>query len=120
MVVLHLFDFILHHLFEKSNRHTIIALNKIKTYIFTLTNYAVDAFTPPPLKKSTFSPIFSDFFRFSLMVLFAFFHILLLSFIIIKCEQNVVKKNTKKKGFSFSTLYFIFRKWTKINVQKSF
>jgi len=35
-------------------------------------------------------------------------------------RKNVVKKKCKKTGFSFSTLYFIFRKWTKINVQKSF
>jgi hypothetical protein len=35
-------------------------------------------------------------------------------------RKKVVKKKRKKSGFSFSTLYFIFRKWTKINVQNCF
>ena len=38
----------LHHILKKSNHHTIIALNKIKMPFFTLTNYAVNAFTHPP------------------------------------------------------------------------
>ena len=63
---------------------------------------------------------FPDFSNFSLMVSIAYLHSLFTPYNIIKCDKMSSKKNTKKTGFSFSTLYFIFRKWTKINVQKSF
>ena len=85
-----------------------IALKKIKMRIFDLTIYAVGAFTHPPLKKLTFSPIFPDFFDFSLMVSTAFLRFLVLLVTIIKCEKRSSKKNTKKreKSFQHSILFF--------------
>ena len=94
-------------------------MNKIKTYIFTLTNYAVDAFTHPPLKKSTFSPIFPDFSNFLLMVSFAYLHFLILLVTIRKCEKMSSKKNTKKGIFFFNTLFY-FLKMDKNKCPKTF
>jgi hypothetical protein len=54
------------------------------------------------------------------MVSIAYLYFSLLLVIIRKCEKTSSKKNTKKMEFSFSRFYFIFRKWTKIIVQKSF
>ena len=63
---------------------------------------------PPSPKKLTFPPIFPDFSDFSLMVSFADLYFSLLLVTIIKCEKNVVKKNTKKreKSFQHSILFF--------------
>ena len=75
---------------------------------FTLTNYAVNAFTPPPLKKSTFFPIFPDFSRFSLMVSSLHLHYSLLPYIIInaiKCPRKKTQKN-REKSFQHSILFF--------------
>ena len=66
---------------------------------------------------------FPDFFRFfrffayGLDLTFVFFS---LTSYHKKMRKKVFKKKRKKSGFSFSTLYFIFRKWTKINVQNCF
>ena len=120
MVLLHIFCYFLHHQFYFSKYRIINHLDTIKLYFFTLTIYAVGAFTPPSPKKSKKVDIFHDFSDFSLMVSVTILRFFVLLVIIIKCEKNVLKKNTKKTGFSFSTLYFIFRKWTKINVQNCF
>ena len=68
---------------------------------FTLIIYALGAFTPPPLKKSNFFRFFPIFIDFSLMVSIAYLYFSLLLVTIIKCEKNVVKKNTKKWEISF-------------------
>ena len=92
----------------------------MKLYKKILIIYAVGGFTPYRSKNYEKVNFFSDFFNFSLMVSIAYLYFLLLLVTIIKCEKKVFKKKLKKMDFSFSTLYFIFRKWTKINVQKSF
>jgi hypothetical protein len=83
-------------------------LKKIKMHIFDLTIYAVGAFTHPPLKKLTFSPIFPDFSIFSLMVSPLHLHFLVLLVTIIICKKVSSKKNTKKRDFLFqhSILFF--------------
>ena len=103
-----IFWLFLHHQFIFSACHTIYHLVTIKMYFFTLTNYAVDAFTHPPFKKLTFSPIFHDFSRFSLMVSTLHLHFSLLLVTIIKCKKMYSKKNTKnrEKSFQHSILFF--------------
>ena len=92
----------------------------MKLYKKTLIIYALSGFTPYLPKKYEKVNIFHDFSRFSLMVSTIYLYFLALLVIIRKCEKKSSKKNTKKMEFSFSILYFIFRKWTKIIVQKSF
>ena len=56
------------------------------------------------------------FFGKKLMVSRTFSPKVVLSFIVIKCEKNVSKKNVKKKGFHFLKLFFKNENWTFIFV----
>jgi len=70
-------------------------------HFFTLTNYAVNAFTPPPKKNRLFFPIFSDFSNFSLMVSIAYLRFLVLLVTIRKYEKMSSKKSVKNRDFLF-------------------
>ena len=73
-----------------------------------------------PLKKIDFFSDFSRFFSifaYGLNLTFAFFAITIYHN---KMWKKCPQKKHKKWGKKFSTLYFIFWKWTKINVQNCF
>ncbi len=92
-------------------------------HFFTLTNYDKGVFTHPPLKKSTFFPIFPDFSRFfsifayGLNLTFAFFA---LTSYHNKMRKKCHQKNTKKMRKKVFNTLFYFSKMDKNKCPKFF